>query len=72
MQRALEGRDMNTKFKTENLKRRDNFDDFSVHERIILKWAFEMICTTGGLLQTHQWFWGFHKRLWIYWPITRL
>jgi len=42
MQRALEGREMNTEFKTENMKRRDNFDDFSVDERIILKWTFEM------------------------------
>jgi len=33
---------MNTKFKRENLKRRDSFDDFSVDERIILKWTIEM------------------------------
>jgi len=42
MQRALEGREMNKEFKTEDLKRRDNFDEFSVYERIILKWTFEM------------------------------
>jgi hypothetical protein len=39
---SIEGMRNGHKIETQNLKRRDNFDDLGVDDRIILKWTFEM------------------------------
>jgi hypothetical protein len=69
-----------TGFWSENLKESDNFEDVDVDGRIILEWILGKqgkkvwtgfiwlrIGTSGALLRTRQWTFGFHKRWGISW-----
>jgi len=58
---------------------RDHLEDVDVDGRIILKWSVRMrsgftllrIGTSGELVWTRQWTFGFHKRR-ISWPLVVL